>query len=192
MNEKAWTAQQIVGHNVKTRREAHQMTAKSMGIAMGEVFGKTWPPQTVYMMEAGERKMVAAEVVALAHILETTVADLFSPPSVVETVEVGTLRVPAEALMEPIGDDADLEALARDLRALDRARVTIGGALDAQWIILDRARTSLRGETEPEPPQGDNPWEIAVRGQMEAADAYYEDKGPLRFGPMGEDDGEDQ
>lgn len=187
-----WTPQKVIGHNVRTRRDEQGITAAHLGEKIGEVLGKAWPRQTVYMMEAGERSMIAAEVVVLAHILDTSVADLFAPPAEAESVTVGNLEIPADNLMPPIGDDADLEALSHDLRALARARETIGGALDAQWIILDRARTSLRGEAEAEPPQGDKPWEVAVRGQMKAADRYYEDKGPLRFGPMGEDDGEDQ
>ena len=55
------------------------------------------------MMEAGDRKMIAAEVAALAHILDTTVADLFTPPAEAETVSAGSLMLPAEALAAPVG-----------------------------------------------------------------------------------------
>ena len=35
MTEKTWTMTQVIGHNVKTRRETQQMTAKNLGATAG-------------------------------------------------------------------------------------------------------------------------------------------------------------
>ncbi|MCZ9884059.1 helix-turn-helix transcriptional regulator [Arthrobacter sp. B2a2-09] len=88
-----WTMPQVIGHNVKTRREALGITAKALGADVGAVFGKAWPPQTIYMLEAGDRAMIAQEVVAVAHVLETTPANLFTPPLDVKVVTAGNLIV---------------------------------------------------------------------------------------------------
>ncbi|MGO1263825.1 helix-turn-helix transcriptional regulator [Brevibacterium aurantiacum] len=189
MTEKTWTMTQVIGHNVKTRRETQQMTAKNLGVTAGGIFGKAWPPQTVYMMEAGDRKMIAAEVAALAHILDTTVADLFTPPAEAETVSAGSLMLPAEALAAPVGGDADTAALADDLRALDRSRAEILTAVRAQEELLGNARTALRGDDLAEV-DGETAVGRYMNASRAAANRFYEDKG-LKFGPMGgEDDGE--
>lgn len=189
-----WTPQRVIGHNIKARREALGMTAAALGEKIGKVFGKggkAWPRQTVSLMESGERSMVAAEVAALAQILDLRVADLFTPPAEAETVTAGTMAIPSEQLTAPIEGDADTVALSDDLRALDRTRAEILVAVRAQEELLGNARAALRGER-PVKVDGDSAVERYMTATRAAANRYYEDKGPLRFGPMGEDDGEDQ
>ena len=92
------TMTQVIGQNVKARREAAGMTAKQLGEELGKLFpkvkdGKTvvkpWPTSAIYMMEAGDRSMIADEVLALASILETTPAQLVTPPIEVRAVQLG-------------------------------------------------------------------------------------------------------
>lgn len=184
-----WTPQKVIGHNVRARRDERGITAANLGEKIGDALGKAWPRQTVYMMEAGERSMIAVEVVVLAQILDLRVADLFTPPAEAETVTAGTMAIPSEQLMAPVEGDADTVALSDDLRALDRARAEILAAVRAQEELLGNARAALRGE-EPAKVDGDSVVERYMTATRAAANRYYEDHGPVKFGPMGEDDGE--
>ncbi|HCG56404.1 MAG TPA: XRE family transcriptional regulator [Brevibacterium sp.] len=180
----------VIGHNVRARRDALGITAATLGQRVGDALGKPWPRQTIYLMESGERAMIAAEVAVLTQILDTTVADLFTPPAEVETVTAGSLTIPAENLSAPVGGDADAAALADDLRALDRSRGEILAAVRAQEELLGNARSALRGDelAEPDTASAVGRYMNATRA---AANRFYEDKGPVKFGPMGgEDDGE--
>lgn len=109
------TVAQVVGLNVRQRRDQLGMTAAELGAKVGEAFGKPWPRQTVYLMESGERAMVAAEVAALAVILDVSVPSLFRPPAEPDRVTAGGLEVPAETLA---GSEPDLDELARLLRVI--------------------------------------------------------------------------
>lgn len=191
MESDTWTMPRVIGHNVRVRRDALGITAATLGQRVGEALGKPWPRQTIYLMESGERAMIAAEVAVLTQILDTTVADLFTPPAEVESVSAGSLTISADALAAPVGGDADTAALADDLRALDRSRAEILTAVRAQEELLGNARTALRGDDLAEV-DGETAVGRYMNASRAAANRFYEDKG-LKFGPMGgEDDGEDQ
>ncbi|WPR65240.1 helix-turn-helix transcriptional regulator [Glutamicibacter protophormiae] len=73
------TIEQTVGKNVKAYRIARGLTGRELGQRMGALChkeGKAWPPQTVYMMESGERSFNIAELSALSRVLEVTLDDL--------------------------------------------------------------------------------------------------------------------
>lgn len=113
------TLPQVIGHNVRQRRDALGITAAALGEKVGQVLGKPWPRQTVYLMEGGERAMIAAEVAALAHVLGTTPAQLFTPPIDVAIVQVGNLAIDSESLTATGLESMDATALAtieRDLK----------------------------------------------------------------------------
>lgn len=171
------TAAAIIGRNVKERREALGMRAKTLGEMMGAHMGKEgkpWPPQTVYMLEAGERAMVAAEVVALAEVLDLRVADLFAPPAGVTEVTAGTLRVPAVRLAVPTGEDTDWETLADVFEAVGEVREGLYRDVMALWQIVDDARAAIRGEGLPEAPRGEGVRDTLARSVIEEVDDIYE------------------
>lgn len=117
------TITQVIGQNVKQLREEARITAKELGARMGAAVntdGKAWPPQTVYMLESGDRALVAAELVALAIELNVPILRLMQPPAVAgETITSGELKVPRELLLgrkvgQPVIEDPILaNALAR-------------------------------------------------------------------------------
>lgn len=167
----------IIGRNVKERREALGMKAKTLGEMMGAHLGKEskpWPPQTVYMLEAGDRAMVATEVVALAEVLDLRVADLFAPPAGVTEVTAGTLRVPAARLAIPTGEDTDWETLADIFEAVGEVRGSLYRDVMALWQIVDDARAAIRGEGLPEAPRGDGIRDTMARSVMDEVDGIYE------------------
>ncbi|MGO2312559.1 MAG: helix-turn-helix domain-containing protein [Brachybacterium tyrofermentans] len=92
---------EIVGRNVKTRREKLGMTAKTLGEHLGRCFPrkgpdpKPWPTSAVFQLESGGRSMTPEEVAALAQVLDCPVSDLFALDDDVEEVRIGALTVPA-------------------------------------------------------------------------------------------------
>jgi transcriptional regulator with XRE-family HTH domain len=136
----------VVGHNVRKRRDLLGMTAATLGERIGAVFGKTWPRQTVYMMEAGDRSMIAAEVAALAQILETTPAQLLAPPLEADAVEVGTARIPRASLMFAAEDDSPAEGVLRTLRALQRSQSESARIIRNQDVLLRQAQSKVLAE----------------------------------------------
>lgn len=89
---------EVIGWNIREQRAA-RWTQPEFGKLIGTVLPKPWPAQTVSSAEKGERAYAAAELVAIAHLLEVSVATLFSPPLPVQTVTVtDQLSVPAQTL----------------------------------------------------------------------------------------------
>lgn len=92
------TIGEVIGWNIRERRAA-RWTQPQFGQLIGSVLPKPWPAQTVSSAEKGERAFAAAELVAIAHLLEVPVAALFSPPLPVQRVTVtDELIVPAQTL----------------------------------------------------------------------------------------------
>lgn len=74
-----YTIEQSVGKNVKAYRLARGLTGRELGERMGALChkeGKAWPPQTVYMMENGDRSFNIAELSTLSQVLEVALDDL--------------------------------------------------------------------------------------------------------------------
>ena len=147
------TPAQVIGENVKTRRE-HHMTAEEFGQRIGEYFGKPWPRQTVYMMEQGRRRLAAEEVVAIALILDVSIADLFTPPAEIDRVQVGSQRFPRERLLTQGEKDSEhLYEIARHTHALERSIRDIHQAVRAQRLVVANIELALLGK----PPIGEPP-----------------------------------
>lgn len=145
MESNAWTMPKVIGHNVRKRRDELGITAAALGEQVGNVFGKIWPRQTVYMMEAGDRSMIASEVAALAHILTTTPAALLTPPLEAERVTVGTLDIDRSALILDKQEDSPAETVLQFLRGLQRSQAATSQIVQDQgWLLLE-AENALRG-----------------------------------------------
>ncbi|GAB3754774.1 hypothetical protein GCM10027591_03650 [Zhihengliuella somnathii] len=192
-----WTVPELIGGNVKSRRETLGMTAKELGQHMGSIFGKegkAWPPQTVYMLEAGERSLIAAEVTALSKILDMPIAELFSPTAEVETISVGSISIPADDLIAPPSGGSDLDALAQDIRALDKVRGKMNSLVQAQYLLISNAKASIRGEERIQVPDDDSTTSALARLAINDAERFYEDDQvelrDLREGLGSGDDGE--
>lgn len=169
-----WTPARVIGANVKAARERRGTSAAALGAEIGKYLGKAWPRQTVYLVESGERAMVAAEVVVLAEVLDLRVADLFAPPAGVTEVAAGTLRVPASRLAVPTGEDTDWETLADIFEAVGEVRGGLYRDVMALWQIVDDARAAIRGEDLPEAPRGGGVRDTMARSVMEEVDDIYE------------------
>ena len=169
-----WTMTQVIGHNIRTRRDALGMTAAALGEKIGDVFGKPWPRQTVYLMEGGDRAMVAQEVLALSQILDMPLVQLFTPPAEVEGVTAGTITVRADALAVQGGsEDPRIQDLIHSLRAIDKARKQLSLLVNAQMIMVEDAKNALSGKPPVERPQGDSIFDVYHGLLVDEADKYY-------------------
>jgi hypothetical protein len=172
------------------------MTAEELGEKVGKIFGKPWPRQTVYLLEQGERRLAAEEVVAIASVLDASVADLFTPPADVERVKVGRRTVPREQLLtgqrpgEPVYEiDRHVQALFRSMKDLDRL-------VEAQRFVMANIENAARGKP-PIEPHGDD-WagdseflgltEALLRAAFKRSRPWYEPTTPLPEWLKGEEE----
>jgi transcriptional regulator with XRE-family HTH domain len=71
--------EQVIGRRMRERREAMALTQEQAGQRIGELLGRPWPRQAVSAAEKGDRAFTAAELVAIAFALQTTVSWLLTP-----------------------------------------------------------------------------------------------------------------
>lgn len=195
---------QVIGYNVKTRREALGMTAEDLGERLEPYLRNKWPRQTVYLLEQGNRRVTADEAVALAHILGTTVADLFTPGPEVDAVIVGDKVIEREALLVEASESEG--ELFRHFQALLRARRDVSALTAAEDVVLANLDDVFRGKAPTTPDDVDtdttnvilNASNMTRLRAMERAAKWYEPevKGePFRLpdnlkaaAPKGQDD----
>jgi transcriptional regulator with XRE-family HTH domain len=66
-----------IGAQIARLRETRQMSLSQLGEAMGRYLDKPWSRQAVHQAERGRRAFTAAELAALALVLDTSVPALF-------------------------------------------------------------------------------------------------------------------
>ena len=175
------TAAAVIGHNVRERRK-DRFTAEQLGARIGELLGKAWPRQTVYLLEQGERKLSAEEVVALSEVLDVSVSDLFTPPAWADEVQVGEVAVPRERLISRGQEDGQhLYEVARHTQALRRSVQEAQRVMAAQQVVLANIDNALRGKPPIQPPDQSNEGSglmaaaaFALQQDIERAQHWYE------------------
>jgi transcriptional regulator with XRE-family HTH domain len=186
------TPAQVIGENVKTLREHQGMTAEDFGTRLGEILGKPWPRQTVYLLEQGGRRLAAEEVVAIALVFDVPIADLFTPPLSVDAVQVGQRFLPREQLLTQ-GEKSSAwhHELMVHVGTLRRSFQAFAAVLNAQEIVILNIDNALQGkppiEVSAEPPykpaRNDHEaaatalW-LAQRRNYEQAQKWYEEVRP--------------
>jgi 8-oxo-dGTP diphosphatase len=73
--------EQYVGQRIRVRRDELDMTQEEFGREVGRWLGKAWSRSTVSVAENGKRAFTAAELVAIAHVLQTSPTYLLAPPA---------------------------------------------------------------------------------------------------------------
>jgi hypothetical protein len=140
------TPAEVIGSNVRALRES-LMTAEEFGRRIGEILGKPWPRQMVYLMEKGGRSCTAEDVIAMAMVLDVPIADLFIPSTSVTEVEVGQQQVPRERLLTQGQSDSErLYGMARHIQALDRSTADLHQAVRAQRLVMNNIDRASQGK----------------------------------------------
>lgn len=81
--------EEIAGQRMRERRVALGLTQEVAADRITAHLNREWTRQAVSAAEKGKRSFTAAELVAIAHALGTTVAWLLSPPEDVDGIELG-------------------------------------------------------------------------------------------------------
>ncbi|WDG17482.1 helix-turn-helix domain-containing protein [Microbacterium sp. Clip185] len=96
--------EKIVGQNMAKLRAHKDWSQPQLGKAIGDLLGtKPWSRQAVSNAENGQRAFTAADLVAIACVLETSPAALLAlgPTSTVKAIEVGDVSIPRGTLENP-------------------------------------------------------------------------------------------
>jgi transcriptional regulator with XRE-family HTH domain len=108
-----------IGQQIARLREARQLSLTQLGQALGRYLGKPWSRQAVHQAERGRRAFTAAELAALALVLDTSVPALFL--SEAEPIEMPGATISAEdyrAILLYAGDDVPLDGVEELIVAL--------------------------------------------------------------------------
>src|ERR1700756_1275987 len=73
--------EEAIGRQVARLRAQRQVSPGDLGEALGRYLGKPWSRQAVHQAERGQRSFTAAELTALALVLDTSVQGLFRAES---------------------------------------------------------------------------------------------------------------
>ena len=69
--------EEAIGRQIARLRTQRQLSLADLGEALGRYLGKPWSRQAVHQAERGQRSFTAAELIALALALDTSVQALF-------------------------------------------------------------------------------------------------------------------
>lgn len=69
--------EEVIGGQIARLRAQRQLSLADLGQALGRYLGKPWSRQAVHQAERGQRSFTAAELTALALVLDTSVQALF-------------------------------------------------------------------------------------------------------------------
>jgi transcriptional regulator with XRE-family HTH domain len=141
--------EEAIGRQVARLRAQRQLSLADLGEALGRYLGKPWSRQAVHQAERGQRSFTAAELTALALVLDTSVQALFR-------AESGQVELPGGAIApEEYRDillnrqnDAPLDGLEELIVALH----DIGEVLQRPSLAR-LARIARAAEQVTEPPQ---------------------------------------
>jgi transcriptional regulator with XRE-family HTH domain len=115
--------EEAVGQQVARLRAQRQLSLADLGEALGRYLGKPWSRQAVHQAERGQRAFTAAELTALALVLDTSVPALFRAGDA--PVELPAAVVPAEeyrGLLLNRDPDVPLDGLEELIVALNDMR----------------------------------------------------------------------
>jgi transcriptional regulator with XRE-family HTH domain len=69
--------EEAIGRQIARLRAQRQLSLADLGEALGRYLGRPWSRQAVHQAERGQRSFTAAELTALALVLDTSVQALF-------------------------------------------------------------------------------------------------------------------
>jgi transcriptional regulator with XRE-family HTH domain len=90
--------EQVVGERIALARSGHDWSQATLGAAMEPYTGHSWSRHVVWAAEQGRRDFRAAELVALATVLERPVSWFLHPRSPTPFVSVGAVKMSSEQL----------------------------------------------------------------------------------------------
>lgn len=86
--------EEAIGRQIAHLRAERQLSLADLGETLGRYLGKPWSRQAVHQAERGQRSFTAAELTALALVLDTAVQALFRAED--DHVELPGRAIPPE------------------------------------------------------------------------------------------------
>jgi transcriptional regulator with XRE-family HTH domain len=125
----------MIGQRIRARREHLELSQSQLGQRLSDLMGRSWPRQAVSAAERGERSFTAAELVAFAFSLGTSVSGLMTPQADVEGVDLGGVVLPNNVVVASV-----LPRLAGESRtkSLHEMQETLR-ALGAQYLEASKS-----------------------------------------------------
>ncbi|MFF1743534.1 helix-turn-helix transcriptional regulator [Streptomyces mirabilis] len=136
--------EEVIGTNIAERRSHKELSQTELGEALGQYLEKPWSRQAVHTAEKGRRAFTAAELIALALVLEVELPELLAPPLAArhEEVELPRGSVNGRALSDIVSPETP-EAWERRANMDMVAHITpmLGGVISTLQIL----QVSLQG-----------------------------------------------
>ena len=132
--------EEAVGQQVARLRAQRQMSLADLGEALGRYLGRPWSRQAVHQAERGQRAFTAAELTALALVLDTSVPALFRAGDA--PIELPGQAVPAEDYRDLLLNrdrDVPLDGLEELIVALNDIREVLDQPALARLTRIARA-----------------------------------------------------
>ena len=151
-----------IGQQIARLREARQLSLTQLGQALGRYLGKPWSRQAVHQAERGRRAFTAAELAALALVLDTSVPALFLSDA--EPMEMPGATISAEdyrAILLYAGDDVPLDGVEELIVALHDIAEVVSRATVARRAKIGRIAGQVASMAAA-PDQEDHPIRRAV------------------------------
>jgi transcriptional regulator with XRE-family HTH domain len=111
--------EEAIGRQIAHLRAQRQLSLADLGEALGRYLGKPWSRQAVHQAERGQRSFTAAELTALALVLDTSIQALFRAED--DHVELSGQAIPPEeyrGILLNRQNDAPLDGLEELIVAL--------------------------------------------------------------------------
>jgi transcriptional regulator with XRE-family HTH domain len=112
--------EEAIGRQIAHLRTQRQLSLADLGEALGRYLGKPWSRQAVHQAERGQRSFTAAELTALALVLDTSVQALFRAED--DHVELPGRAIPSQeyrGILLNRQNDAPLDGLEELIVALN-------------------------------------------------------------------------
>lgn len=142
-DDRAVRVEDVIGQWITRGREDAGITQAELGEQLGKYLGRPWPRQAVSAAEKGRRAFSAAELVAFAAVLGTSVASLLEPPpgtAAITLAEGPPIDVRYLHGMTKHTADDDLAALLRTMAAFrPRLATLVETTEQIDGLFLDAA-----------------------------------------------------
>jgi transcriptional regulator with XRE-family HTH domain len=112
--------EEAIGRQIAHLRARRQLSLTELGEALGPYLGKPWSRQAVHQAERGQRSLTAAELTALALVLDTSVQALFRAED--DHIELPGRAIPSQeyrGILLNRQNDAPLDGLEELIVALN-------------------------------------------------------------------------
>jgi transcriptional regulator with XRE-family HTH domain len=132
--------EEVVGRRMAEHRTELGMSQAELGERLGVLLGRSWPRQSVWAAEKGQRAFTAAELLALVEVLRLPgVDELFVAPWDVDGVELGGATVDHPATSLPrAGGNTRADAVRSNLHLVKEQVAAL--TANAEWAQKVHAR----------------------------------------------------